>query len=42
MDIGRIAIHHYAPWNMAHILKIQKELAPMPVTMVADGMEIRL
>lgn len=42
MDIGRIAIHHYVNRNVAHILKIRKELAPMPVTMVADGMEIRL
>jgi hypothetical protein len=42
MDIGQIAIHHYVNRNVAHILKIQKELAPMPVTMVADGMEIRL
>ena len=25
-----------------HILKVRKELTPMPVTMVADGMEIRL
>ena len=42
MDIGQIAIHHYVNRNVAHILKLQKELAPTPVHMVADGMEIRL
>lgn len=41
-DPKRVIVNHYAPWNVPHIMTLQKELPHLCVTMAHDGMEITL
>lgn len=40
--VKKVCYNHYAPWNLPHIQTMMKEMAPMPVLMANDGMEITL
>ena len=42
MQIKKVCVNHYAPWNFPHILQLKKDLAPIPVLYANDGMEIRV
>ena len=40
--VKKICYNHYVPWNLPHIQTMISEMAPIPVMMVLDGMEIVL
>lgn len=40
--VKRVCYNHYAPWNIPHIQTMITEMAPLPIQMANDGMEITL
>ena len=36
----RVIVNHYAPWNVPHIVSLDKKLPELHITMAHDGMEI--
>lgn len=41
-NIKKIMVHHYVPWHIPSILKLDQELEKIPVTIVNDGMEVTI
>lgn len=39
-SISKVIVTHYAPWNIPHALKLTEELAPTPVVLANDDMEV--
>lgn len=40
--VQKVCIHHYAPWNLPHILNLAEALGELPLILANDGMELLL
>jgi len=41
-DIGRLCINHHSPWKATGFFELRDALAPMPVCLAQDGLELQL
>lgn len=40
--LKQVVVTHYAPWNIPHAQALAQQLAPVPLTLANDDMELRL